>query len=235
LNNHYLGLVSQDVQAVIQDVEEACGFEIDVETDEERVTLACRINPTSAAVIVPGEDLFKDAAVWHEIMHIKRILVDGEPRLEVGDGMVWNDAFRAGLENLDNTIEHFYIVPEELQRYPNRLARWQQRVLLQVQGLAGNHLPALEKDIGVRILYALDVIGINNAALTASVEAAVQLHSTMAMATRLVNGVRAVLGDKAEVARVIVREFGFADDSVTLEYLNPASGQTTHEPLFEAH
>ena len=227
----YFGRLSGDVQAFVQQVEESCGFEIAVRVVPGRTRLGSEIESQAATVLVPEDGAFPNASVWHEISHINRILVIGAPRLEVGDALIGHPTFSKALSELDNTIEHFFIVPQELQLYPARLAYWRERVTNSLASVAA--MQPCDRESAALILYSMAVLGVGDAELIAAAALAVQSHSTVAKAELLVDRLRHAMPNKAEVMRVFAQEFELPDDAVELEFLDPATGAVSFEPLFE--
>ncbi len=129
----FLNRLSPDVQALVRDVEGAAGIDIAVGLDPSRATrgpdgtgiLACNIDEHSATLLYPSPEYFPDGAVVHEMLHVRRFLIAGVPRLSATFGHPqWTENVDDVLLDLDNALEHLVIVPEELRLRPERAAYW---------------------------------------------------------------------------------------------------------------
>lgn len=124
MDQYYLGLLSEDIRQYVGQLEAHCGFQLDVRIVPASTFLSCSIGPNAAIIITPDVASFQDAAVRHEVTHIYRRLVDGIPGLAPGNNTLGNADFEDWLSSFDNAVEHFYMIPEELSRYPERLEHW---------------------------------------------------------------------------------------------------------------
>ncbi|MGF6295403.1 hypothetical protein [Paraburkholderia youngii] len=126
MEDHYLRQLPGDLQALVQATEQQSGFAIQVEANPARgTTLACHVDERSARLLVSREEFFQPASVMHELLHMRRFLVDGVPQIVVNDDFNdWTPQLEAGLTNLDNSLEHLVIVPEEILRFSVRRQYW---------------------------------------------------------------------------------------------------------------
>ncbi|AJX27515.1 MULTISPECIES: hypothetical protein [Burkholderia] len=126
MDDHYLRQLPDDLQTLVQGTEQQSGLVIQVEVDPARgATVACHVDEHGATLLVSGEESFQPASVMHELLHIRRFLVDGVPQIVVNeDYNDWTPELERGLTNLDNGLEHLVIVPEEIFRFPGRREYW---------------------------------------------------------------------------------------------------------------
>lgn len=133
MREDYLDRLSPEVQAFVREVEETSGVTIEIKLDACRAgrgpdgtgILACDIDDRGATLLVPSEEYFPDGGVVHEVLHIRRILVEGVPRLaDNPDSGLSSPEVCQGLVNLDNALEHLIVVPEEFFRRPESAERW---------------------------------------------------------------------------------------------------------------
>jgi hypothetical protein len=135
----YLALIGQSVQSFVREVEEAANVDIQVicvdkPTDTLEVVIAA---PTCELRIPKNRRYFPDGAVRHEVLHVKRFLVDRVPMLVLADKEEPDDQLDAALHDLDNAIEHVLIVPEEIHFHPERRQCWEHNMRIECARLYG--------------------------------------------------------------------------------------------------
>jgi hypothetical protein len=81
------------------------------------------VNESQAQLLLPAPQYFPHGSVLHELLHIRRFLLDGVAQLTVCDNY-WEPELARGFTDLDNNLEHLVIVPEELEKCPERRDRW---------------------------------------------------------------------------------------------------------------
>ena len=137
MQKEYLVRLSDDIRKDVKSIEQLSRIEILVEVDSSREksdpafpdTLACQVDEHSAKLLIPSQEHFPNGSVLHEILHIKRFLVDGIPKIVICDEHDdWSPEQESGLIMLDNQLEHFAIVPQELKRIPCRESYWKSGV-----------------------------------------------------------------------------------------------------------
>jgi hypothetical protein len=113
MRTDYLDLLDNDVRALFQQVERHTGTPIEFVADEKlnfcgptgQGMLRVRVGPPPVHIYVPTNGYLSNGAMWHELMHVRRALVDSVPFITSANGYA-ND--------LENAIEHLFIVPEEI-------------------------------------------------------------------------------------------------------------------------
>ncbi|CAJ6406902.1 Uncharacterised protein [Burkholderia pseudomallei] len=126
MEDHYLRQLPDDLQALVQGMEQQSGIVIQVEVDPARGgTMACDVDEHGATLLVAREEFFQPASVMHELLHVRRFLVNGVPQIVVNDDYNdWTPELERALTVLDNSLEHLIIVPEEIARFPARREYW---------------------------------------------------------------------------------------------------------------
>ncbi|WP_233850934.1 hypothetical protein [Paraburkholderia sp. HD33-4] len=126
MDDHYLHQLPDDVQTLVQRTEQQSGLVIQVEVDPARgAAVACHVDERGATLLVSREEFFQPASVMHELLHMRRFLVDGVPQIVVNeDYNDWTPELERALTVLDNSLEHLIIVPEEIARFPARRQYW---------------------------------------------------------------------------------------------------------------
>ena len=118
----YYDLLDEKTLALVNEIESYIGTKIRVEIDTTRTDiLACKATKDAATILIPDQDHFPNCSVFHELLHIRRSCVYSIPQIAVCDTYLnWTDELENILTSLDNDIEHFIIVPEEIENYSER-------------------------------------------------------------------------------------------------------------------
>lgn len=126
MEDHYLRQLPDDLQALVRRMEQLSRIVIQVEVDPARGgTMACDVDEHGATLLVAREEVFQPASVMHELLHMRRFLVNGVPQIVVNDDYNdWTPELERALTVLDNSLEHLIIVPEEIARFPARRQYW---------------------------------------------------------------------------------------------------------------
>ncbi|OFV96858.1 MAG: hypothetical protein A3F68_10320 [Acidobacteria bacterium RIFCSPLOWO2_12_FULL_54_10] len=131
MESAYLNRLPNDIRDLVQEIEDAAGIEIEIRIDAARAKrladdpdpLACEADENGARILIPAPDHFPESSALHELLHIRRFLVDGVPKIVVCEDN-WIPQLEKGLLMLDNNLEHLVIIPEELKRRPERRSWW---------------------------------------------------------------------------------------------------------------
>lgn len=237
MNPDYLGRLSPKVQALVLEVERAAGIDIAVNVDSSRDgrgpdgagILACDINENGATILVPNDTYFPDGSVVHEVLHIRRILVDKVPRLATNTGFAgWTPQLENGLATLDNDLEHWVIVPDEIRQCPERDGHWQ-HVL---ERTWSNDIPNMtNKDDQLRyalIHWASLMFFLPQSAVVSIASDALRQLELEMQADRIVEAARAHLGNKEKLVPIMLEHLRIPLEAVVLEYID-ITLQESHE------
>jgi hypothetical protein len=154
MQRDFLDRLSENVRTVVQQTEDAAGINITVVVDPERGAgspyepglMACEVDEHGAEIFIVDAGYFPDASVFHEVQHIRRILLEGAPRLTLCQEFnYWSPELDTAMAQLDNNLEHLVIVPRELQIYPQRREYWEGRVRRMLDRLSGNELLDIDR------------------------------------------------------------------------------------------
>ena len=108
MDKKYLDQLSSDTIQLVFLIETHIDREIVVREVPERKNLGCEIE--NYTILTP-QDKFPDSSVLHELLHIRRFLVDGVPRLVVcAEYDPVDPSFETRVTKLDNNFEHLFIV-----------------------------------------------------------------------------------------------------------------------------
>ena len=231
MQEEYLAKLSAYVVGVVHEVEQGSGVEIRVQKHAALNgqgalglgKLRVVIEPPDVTIEAPTNGYFPDSGVFHEVLHIHRMLVEGVPRIVLSE----DDAdfgFERALLKLDEALEHLVIVPKELARYPDRLKHWSaamQRTLSQVLP----ELPEAEQRIWAQAHWPLVREALGGTAAMAAAEEVLQKLGAQQDANEFADALIALIGDKEQVVKMCFEWFGLPKCRAALEYQKTAPGQ----------
>lgn len=160
----FLNRLSGNVAALVQQTEDSAGIEIAVVLDPERAfvtpdepePMGCEIDEHGAQLLIGDAAHFPDVSVFHELQHIRRVLLELVPRIVVcEDFEPWSPQLDTAMARLDNNLEHLIIVPRELEAYPARRGYWEDRVQRMLNRLVGNVLPNIDRERFAMLAWVL--------------------------------------------------------------------------------
>jgi hypothetical protein len=231
----YLDRLQEAVQAFVQEVEDGAGVTIEVTPDAELNTggptgqgkLKIDIEAHCVRLIAPTNDYFPNGGVRHEVLHVKRLLVDGVPRLALAETVDLDPLFENALTTVDNALEHLVIVPVELRYHPERRAHWE-AVMERTWSV---DLPAEPNQLDRRVSACLHWTFLRHvlpdSPLVNSAITAMEACDLRAEADDFCDQLIPLLGDKLSVVQLFFSWFGnIPKDRVAVEYLNCITGTT---------
>ncbi len=127
MQENYKKKLSRKTLALVDHIEQHMQSEIVVEIDDGRVgTLACKVDRVEAKILIPENGYFPESSVMHELIHLRRFCIEDVPKLVVCEVYGnWSPALQDAFIDLDNNLEHFVVVPEELKIFPERCEYWE--------------------------------------------------------------------------------------------------------------
>lgn len=236
----FLDRLSLEVRALVEAVERASGVEVVVSIDASRAgrgpegkgILACHIEPQAVSLLTPTTDYFPDGAVVHELLHVRRLLVERVPRIsENVDFEAWHPGLGTSLTDLDNALEHLVIVPEELSLRPERADHWG-GVMATVWGGRLDDLKDAEDQRRWALLHWVFMRHVvpTSAAMATAVSALEHL-GLIPEANEFQTILVPELGNKERAVRVCFDHLCLPLGAATLEYLDCRTGKTKETPL----
>lgn len=242
MQHDYYERLSQDVKVLVDEVEHGCGFQIEVRPDVRRAglgvdgagTLACVAEPRNAFIDIPPGH-FPDGAVVHELLHLRRFLLQGVPMLYVDEEQpIGTSAFADGIHKLDNALEHLVIVPIELGYRADRVAYWT-RIL---ESIWRQDIPAFpdeeDKARWAKVHWTFVRHVLSDTAVSPLAEQLLQDMGILAEANALHDAVISALAkSKEDATRICLGLLGLPAERVGFEYLDTKRG-TRHFERFLA-
>jgi hypothetical protein len=229
-----------DVKGIVRDTERLIGTEITVVVDPTRASrspdepgrMGCDIDAYGAQILVGDVAYFPDASVFHELQHIRRILVEGVPRLLVREDFEpWSPQFETAMAQLDNNLEHLVIVPVELRAYPDRRAYWRGRLERMLASLAANEMPEADRHRFAMLGLLLVDQMLPDEKLRSSVISVLRGLGIEERSERYCMDAVAALTSKEKLVRITFNYFQLPTAAGCFEYLNSRNGSARTVPL----
>jgi len=227
MEDEYLDQLSEDVQALVAEIEQKAELEIEIEVDPSRAKglpdqpdpLACVIDEFGVRILLPKADQFPEGAVLHELLHARRFLVEGIPQIAVCDDH-WNDKLEQSYTALDNSLEHMIVVAEELARRPDRRSRWVSTVERALTRVEAGKLPEIDRDITALLVFALSKHVLGNGALLGRAEALLDRLGLRLRAAKYFADLVPSLASKEKMTAVSFSHFGLSKETACFHYID---------------
>ena len=229
----YLALLSKPLQAFVGEVEEKAGVTIEVSPVATLNTggptgqgkLEVRIETQGAWLKAPTNGYFPNGAVRHEVLHVRRILVEHVPRLALAEDVEWDPSLEKELTQVDNALEHLVIVPMELQCHPDRRAHWE----LVMTRIWKDELPhkfsELDRRIGVCLHWTFLRHVLNHSPTLNSAIAFMDVHDLRAEADSFSDQLVSRLADKLSMVQLFFDWFSELPRArASVEYVSSVTG-----------
>jgi hypothetical protein len=237
MQSEYLARLGKPVQQFVLEVEEGAGVEISVILDPKQNKggttgqgkLAVVINAQSIQLFAPTNGYFPDGAVRHEVLHVRRVHVDGVPKLALADSEEGDEGFSDALGELDNAIEHVVTVPEELQFHSDRRKHWE--TVMQHVCLALPDAPEGERRLAVCLHWTFLRHVLPDSPAIEIARSFAKKHTLLELADHFADRFKAVAASKEELVRLLFDTFPeIPKDRAALEYINSMTG-TCQKPI----
>lgn len=224
MDRTYFSHLAPHNAALVVEIEHHRGFEIQIEVRPDKERMSCDCDVDFAKICTPSSSYFPDCSVFHELLHLRRFLVESEPKLVAGFGT--SHSLDGAFVDLDNMFEHLHIVPLELERYPERVAYWERLFNDKLAEILGSAFPDYDKRrwatlLWVSIRYLLPDCTIEHAK---PVLKSLECFDT---AEKLLQELPQLLGDKGRALRLVFERLELPIESGELRYLSgEKSGQS---------
>lgn len=152
MDDYFLRQLSTDTQSLVYEIEGVLEKPIEFVCRANIGTLGCTFELGKPCILAPVLDQLPEGAVIHELLHLRRWAVEGVKRLKAGDGYLDLDS---NVVVLDNGIEHLFILPEEIRRWPRRKGYWENKLLRKLKGVKESKAPAVDILSHCILCYAL--------------------------------------------------------------------------------
>lgn len=233
MKTEYFDLLPESLRRLVLETEEAIGFEIEVVVEPERAKgvpgtadpMACKVEKDFARVLVAAADQFRPCSVFHELLHIRRFLVERAPMLvDRADYEPWGPEIGTKLAKHDNAFEHLVIVPRELQVCPERREHWEAvmaRVWEDIEAGRGDEVTL--RQLGFASWAFLQRVLPDSAAMHRA-RAVLEASNNREHAERFCDELFPLLEDKAAAMRVWLELMDMPLEMASLRYFEPPYG-----------
>lgn len=236
----YVDILPPLLKDLVRETEHEIGFPVDVVVDSKRVRglsdepipLACEVEKDVARILIPSADQFPPGAVFHELQHIRRCLVEGVPRLvDCEDYEPFTPEMGTALTRQDNALEHLVIVPRELEVFPERRDHWEgvmARVWAGIEAGKGNDLD--RKQGGMACWAFLRLVTPDSPSVDVA-RRALAAMGVIERADQLCEALFPVLSDKATAVNVWFEHQEIPLEVASLKYFAPRERHSWEVPL----
>ena len=237
----YANLLTPVLAELVRETEAHIGFPIEVVVRQRRsprradgvIPLACEVEKNSARLLTPSvHQLSSPGAVFHELLHIRRFLVEGVPRLvDCDDYEAWTPDIGTALTAQDNGLEHLVIVPHELREFPERRTHWEtvmERVWAEID--AGDGREEDRKQGGMACWAFLRLVVPDSPTVDIARRALTRMN-LMQNAEQFCEALSPTLEDKVAAVSVWFEHLAVPLEMASLEYLFPRELRSRKVPL----
>ena len=218
MNKKYFDQLLPDNKKLLSLIENHIGGEVAIREVPMRNNLGCEIH--NATILTP-EGKFPDSSVLHELLHIRRVKVDGVPQLVVCDTFDFGDPnFETRITKLDNNIEHLFIVPEEINLRPNRITYWEDRInqAVETQKKSGLDVHVHGGDAILNWVFAHRILG--HGCVVEKATKVIQELNCEETAKKLLSTLQQPNCNKGIFSRACLAELNLPSGSICLKYLD---------------
>lgn len=228
----YLRRLSPDVAAIVNEIEAKTGIEITIEVQTDRSTMACEIDCDGQRILTPSQQYFQDGSVLHELLHIRRIAVEGIPQIvDCEDSHDISAEVISGLTSLDNTLEHLVIVPEELLLRAERRSYWEERLSKALGKLERKALNSDDTKRWILLNGLFQDLALPNSPSEARLRQLEQEYAVVEDARDFRVSVSALTMNKERMVVEVFRLLKLPAHIAALEYFDIANGTSEEVPL----
>lgn len=235
MENAYFEMLDETSRTLVLEIESHLNGAIEIEVDTSRTdTLACTVKKNGPIILTPNANHFPSASVFHELLHIRRFCVNSEPKIVVCDSFVeWTDKLEDCLKELDNNIEHFIIVPEECEKYKDRINYWVTMVVTAIKIISNSKMEADEKERQALLYWAFSKHVLNGSEAENISNSLIEELSLKEKATSFLSEINTFINEKDKLVRVFFNHLNLKLDIGCLNYIDCINNKTREEALPE--
>lgn len=239
----YFDRLPPELQQLVLETEGAVGFPVEVVVDAAQAgegagepdPLACEVGKGFARLLAPSVEQLRPGAVFHELLHIRRFLVEGAPMLvDCADYEPWTPAIATALTKHDNAFEHLIIVRRELNEFPERREHWE-AVMNRCWGAiaAGQSDRVSRRQLGFACWAFLQHV-LPDSPCIADAKAALISSNMLEPANQFCASLLPILEDKPAAMRVWFEHQEIALEMASLKYFQPLDDKAWEIPLAQS-
>jgi hypothetical protein len=231
MNHTAFVALPSDVQELVIQIEDAIGREISIRHETKRGNLGALVERHEVIILAPCNAVIHPASLYHELLHAKRLLVEGVPRLSI-DPEVDDDRTESIVRMVDNNIEHLCIVPIEIGRFPERASYWLGRIATQI--VEQSKTRSVDEDSlylsSYACLFARYVLS-STSLEKAAIKAIAHAEEVAIRIPEVFEVFEESRSSKKQLVRALFNYWGFTHQRFFLQYLVPEDQDREYEPL----
>lgn len=234
--------LSDSLKSLVLSTEAAIGFSIEVVIDSKRtarltdgyVPMGCEFDTYWAQILAPAGQPLIAGSVYHELLHIRRFLVHGVPRITVSEYYdAWTPQMESAFVMHDNCLEHLVIVPDELALFPERREHWETVMARLWDGIAANEASSIDRTQAALANWPFMVQVLPDSPVTALARNVLASLGLEPRARQFCSDLLPVLQDKSTAVRVWFEHLQLDPKAGALEYLSVQKQRKWQEQLTE--
>lgn len=235
MKSTYFTLIDDELRPLVQSIEAHIGSEIIIDIDDSRINkLACEVDKCGAKILIPESGFFPNESVFHELLHISRFCLYETPRIVVCESYNdWTPELETGFTSLDNSIEHFIIVPEECIQFRNRISYWKDKTNNAIDIFYTLRVTNDDRERLALIHWAFSKHVIQDAELTKKADALVEELKIKDRTVPFLDEITQYLDEKEKLVKVFFKHLRLPLEAGCLEYLDCKNTQSHEKPLTE--
>lgn len=233
MNGIYLSQLPHKIRSLVDEIEQYVGYEISVKIDESREDiLACEVDEQGIVILIPNEGYFPDGAVLHELLHIRRFCLDKVPRIVLCENFKhWTPTLETSITKLDNNLEHFVIIPQELNLIPKRINHWKSRMNKNLENCRSSNDIKDDQERRALIYWILTKHVLLENELTQKASMLIESLGIEDRASKFLDEIIPYIDVKDKLVKVCLEHLRLPDDLVCLEYIDCKNKRRLEKPL----
>ena len=231
MEGKYFNLLKRDTQELVFEIESTIKKEIQVEVKaSDRDILACNVDDGFPKIILPRSAYFPDSSVIHELIHIKRFLVEKVPLLTVSEDFL-NKSLEQGFLAIDNDLEHLHVIKAEVVMRPERHEYWVGVFDQSMDRIDQSTLAQSDKDGALVRLFLLSEIAILNKNLSDKARDLIQSPAIHNSLDQFLVDIKSHLSSKQRISELLINFLDLKKYYPCLEYMDE-HGDFVQKKLF---
>lgn len=229
MQKEYLSSLDGAVGKLVVDIEYNSEVGIAIVPQPERHTYACKPDVNQAQILVPTSKKLDSSAVFHELLHLRRFLVEKIPCLIVSDSYEpCTPAVQDALISHDNSFEHLVIVPMEIELYPARRSHWEDSITRELRKIEEKMLGDFENRCSTIVQWNFLRHVFPDSDLLNVAHNLLLKFGWVDAAERFFERITPVISKKENAIKIWCEELGISPEIVAFKYLD-AKNHTTRE------
>lgn len=229
MENFYFEMLDEPASDLVNKIECHLGAAIEIEIDAIQNVMACKVDGYLPKIITPSPNHFPSSSVFHELLHIRRFCVDSIPKIVVCDSFdAWTPELEDFFIELDNSIEHFIVVPEEIEKYEDRKEYWAIKI---VRAIASIGMMDEEKEQKALCYWAFSNHVLDGSDAMQASNDLIQNLNLEQRAASFLGDIERYLNEKDKLVRVFFNHLNLSVEMGCLEYIDCTNRSSREEAI----